>query len=112
MEAIIKCLGNPQNLGVNLDTGNTWLGGSDPVEFAQAFKDKIYHVHWKDLPEEWNQQRGKMYGCGFGQIALGDGVINLKEIFNIVRKVDCCTLEIAGDDNLIRSRKFLESMDR
>ena len=35
-------------LGLNLDTGNLWLGGGDPVEFIRKFGDRIGHIHWKD----------------------------------------------------------------
>ncbi len=69
IRAITEALGNPAHLGVNLDTGNSWLGGADPVEFARAFKDRIGHVHWKDLPADWQEKRGTMYGCGFGPVA-------------------------------------------
>ena len=54
LQGVFDRLGNPASLGLNLDTGNSWLGGADPVEMAKVFKDKIHHIHWKDLPEEWN----------------------------------------------------------
>ena len=58
LQDVFDRLGNPDSLGVNLDTGNSWLGGADPVEMAKVFKDKIHHVHWKDLSEEWEPKRG------------------------------------------------------
>ncbi len=45
IQDVFDRLGNPDSLGVNLDTGNSWLGGADPVEMAKVFKDKIHHVH-------------------------------------------------------------------
>lgn len=39
-------------LGLNLDTGNLWLGGGDPVAYVRKFGSKIEHVHWKDMPAE------------------------------------------------------------
>ena len=65
LEDVFDRLGNPESLGVNLDTGNSWLGGADPVEMAGVFKDKIHHIHWKDLDAEWEPKRGTMFGCGF-----------------------------------------------
>jgi inosose dehydratase len=110
MEGIMKTLGNPSNLGVNMDTGNCWLGGTDPVEFAKHFKEKIKHVHWKDLPKEFEQKRGKEFGCGFSPIALGEGVIDIAGAYRVLKDVECCTLEIGGDDNLKRSAKYLEQL--
>ncbi len=71
LQEVFARLGNPDSLGVNLDTGNSWLGGADPVEMAKVFRDKIHHIHWKDLSEEWEPKRGTLYGCGFSTIALG-----------------------------------------
>ena len=71
---IMAAVDDHPSLGVNLDTGNSWLGGTDPVEMAKVFKDKIHHVHWKDLPAEWEEKRGTMYGCGFSPIALPSAV--------------------------------------
>jgi inosose dehydratase len=110
MKALFEALGHPDNLGVNLDTGNSWLGGSDPVEYAKAFKEKIEHVHWKDLPADWEEKRGTIYGCGFSPIALGDGVIDLAAIYEIVKDVEYCTLEIGGDENVLKSYSYLKSL--
>lgn len=113
MRAIIDMLGAPSHLGVNLDTGNSWLGGSDPVEFAIAFRDQIAHVHWKDLPSEWETRRGTLYGCGFGPIALGDGVIDIAGVYDVLKdapQLEYSTLEVGGDDNVRRSYAYLKSL--
>ena len=110
VEGIFKALGNPANLGVNMDTGNCWLGGTDPVAYAKHFKDKIRHVHWKDLPKEFEKKRGKEFGCGFSPIALGEGVIDIAGAYKVLKDVEYCTLEIGGDDNLKKSVQYLESL--
>ena len=113
MEALFERLGNPESLGINIDTGNSWLGGSDPVVMANTFKDKIYHIHWKDLPAEWEEKRGTMWGCGMGPIALGDGVVDVAGVFEVLKDaphVEYSTLEVGGDDNLIRSYAYLQSL--
>ena len=113
MQSIISGLGKSPNLGVNLDTGNTWLAGSDPVEYANAFKDVIGHVHWKDLGEDWVDKRGKIFGCGFSNIALGDGLIDIAGVYDVVKdapRLSYTTLEIGGDDNLKKSLEYLESL--
>ena len=102
---IMDCLGNPKSLGVNMDTGNSWLGGTDPVEMAKAFKDKIFHVHWKDLGAEWIERRGKQFGCGFSTIALGDGVIDIKGVVDVLadrKEIHASTLEIGGTADMLR----------
>lgn len=113
MRAIMQGLGDPEHLGVNLDTGNSWLGGADPVEFATVFKDKIGHVHWKDLPAEWEAQRGQMYGCGFGPVALGEGVIDLAGVYEVLKdapNLEYSTLEVGGEDNMRRSYEYLKGL--
>jgi len=104
LQDIFDRLGNPTSLGVNLDTGNSWLGGADPVEMAKVFKDKIHHVHWKDLGEEWVSKRGKEFGCGFSSIALGDGVIDIKGVCDVLKDSDIenSTLEIIGSEEILK----------
>lgn len=113
MQQILDTLGASSNLGVNLDTGNVWLGGSDPVAFARVFKDRIGHVHWKDLGQEWVARRGQIYGCGFSLIALGTGEIDIAGVYDVLKDaphLEYTTLEIAGDDNLLQSYEFLQSL--
>jgi inosose dehydratase len=112
IQAIMEKLGNPENLGVNMDTGNSWLGGADPVEMARTFKDIIWHIHWKDLPSEWEELRGTMYGCGFGPIPLGEGVIDVKGVYEVLKdgEAEYTTLEVGGDENVLASMKYLESL--
>jgi inosose dehydratase len=109
LNAILDRLDRPENLGVNLDTGNSWLGGADPVEMAEAFKDIIWHIHWKDLPADMESIRGSVYGCGFSEIALGEGVIDIPGVYNVLKdsSAEYTTLEIAGDDNLRNSYDYL-----
>lgn len=111
IQDVFDRLGNPESLGVNLDTGNSWLGGADPVEMAKIFKDKIHHIHWKDLGAEWEPRRGTMYGCGFSTIALGDGVIDIKGVCDVLAdaNIQSSTLEIVGsEDILTKSVKYLK----
>src|SRR5210317_628798 len=104
LQDVFDRLGNPDSLGVNLDTGNSWLGGADPVEMAKVFKDKIHHIHWKDLGEEWVEKRGTLYGCGFSTIALGDGVIDIAGVCEVLKdaNVRSSTLEIIGSEDILK----------
>lgn len=110
LQDVFDRLNNPESLGVNLDTGNSWLGGVDPVEMATVFKHKIHHIHWKDLGAEWEPKRGKQYGCGFSTIALGDGVIDIKGVCDVLKdcQIETSTLEIMGEPDIYkRSKDYL-----
>ena len=76
-----------QFLGLNLDTGNSFIAGQDPVEFCKRFKDKIRHVHIKDVSESLAAvARGDQTGIAVSQCAIGDGVNadNIREIISIL----------------------------
>lgn len=112
LQDVLDRLGNPDALGINLDTGNAWLGGADPVEMAKVFRDKIHHVHWKDLSDQWESKRGSLYGCGFSTIALGDGVIDIAGVCEVLKDADVAssTLEIVGTPEiLLKSVKYLRA---
>ena len=112
MEQIIDVC-DSDALGINLDTGNLWLGGGDPIAMIQKLGSKIEHIHWKDLPKEMEEQRGKIFGCGMSLIPLGTGVVGIEEIYNELVKVGYnghSTLEIAGQDAVLQSYKYLKSM--
>jgi sugar phosphate isomerase/epimerase len=75
-------------LGLNLDTGNSFIAGQDPIAFAQRFKDRISHVHVKDVSESLAAAvRGDETGIAVSQCALGDGVNadNIRGCLEILR---------------------------
>lgn len=101
MKALLDVLGHEDTVGVNLDTGNSWLGGSDPMDFIKTFGARIKHVHWKDMPSEWIPRRGTLYGCGMSVIPLGDGVVGIQKIVDALLEIGFngpTTLEVAGAD--------------
>ncbi len=103
---VMKALDYPKALGVNLDTGNSWLGGSDPVDLAKKYHDKIFHIHWKDLGPEWLEKRGKVFGCGFSTIEVGTGCIDIAGVIDVLKdrkEIRYSTLEVAGTPELLRA---------
>ena len=62
-------------LRMNMDTGNTFIAGRDPVAFLERFRGKVSHVHVKDVSESLAAAaRGDMTGIAVSQCAIGDGV--------------------------------------
>ncbi|OHB67260.1 MAG: sugar phosphate isomerase [Planctomycetes bacterium RBG_13_62_9] len=90
-------------IGINFDTGNSYLSGKDPLEWLEHVKDRLVHVHAKDISIQHSQaERGKVTGTPAG-CACGDGVIDWKQVVricktarrDIVLSVECGTIEQA-----------------
>jgi len=62
-------------LRMNLDTGNTFISGRDPVQFCRRFLDRIRHVHIKDVSESLAASvRGEQTGIAVSHCSIGEGV--------------------------------------
>lgn len=115
MAELLDQLGCEETVGLCLDTGNAWLGGSEPLDYVRLFGARIKHVHWKDMGENWLPQRGTVFGCGMATIALGDGVVGLRQIVEALTESGFdgeTTLEIAGVENVKRSLERLQRWGR
>ena len=111
MADLLENLGHEKHLGICLDTGNSWLGGEEPLDYVKAFGRRIKHVHWKDMPAQWEPRRGTMYGCGMATIPLGEGVVGIRGIVEALLAIGfdgATTLEIAGAENVRRSLANLQ----
>ena len=111
MSELLDQLGNEDTVGVCLDTGNAWLGGSEPLDYVRRFGTRIQHVHWKDISAEWVPRRGSIFGCGMATIPLGDGVVGVEKIADALLQAGFegeTTLEIAGLENIRQSLLRLE----
>jgi len=74
MEQILSFFDSPY-LRLNLDTGNTFIAGQEPVEFLRRFRDKVSHCHIKDVSEELAQAvRGGLTGIATSVVSIGEGV--------------------------------------
>jgi sugar phosphate isomerase/epimerase len=90
-------------IGINFDTGNSYLGGEDPYEWLERVKGRLVHLHAKDIAVEQSEaERGKVTGTPVG-CACGDGVIDWAKTIAICRtmkndvvfSVECGTVEQA-----------------
>ena len=87
LEQMLSCHDSPL-LRMNLDTGNSFIAGQDPVQFCDRFIDKITHVHVKDVSESLALAvRGGQTGIAVSQCAIGDGVnaMNIRRCLEILR---------------------------
>ena len=74
-------------LRMNMDTGNTFIAGQDPVAFLERFKHKVSHVHVKDVSASLAAaMRGELTGIAVSATAIGDGVNvdNIRRCFDIL----------------------------
>jgi sugar phosphate isomerase/epimerase len=74
MEEMLAFTDSPY-LGMNMDTGNTFIAGQDPVRFLEKFKRRVNHVHIKDVsPSLAGSARGELTGIAVSHCAIGEGV--------------------------------------
>ncbi|MBN1816666.1 MAG: sugar phosphate isomerase/epimerase [Sedimentisphaerales bacterium] len=74
MERILDLFDSPY-LRLNLDTGNTFIAGQDPVAFLRRFREKLSHCHIKDVSEDLARAvRGGETGIACSVVAIGEGV--------------------------------------
>lgn len=91
-------------IGINFDTGNSYLGGEDPYVWLARVLDRLVHLHAKDISvRQSDSERGKVTGTPVG-CACGDGVIDWARVAAICRKaprdivfsVECGTVDQAA----------------
>ncbi|GAF96139.1 unnamed protein product, partial [marine sediment metagenome] len=72
-------------IGINFDTGNSYLCGHDPIEWLQRVKDRLVHLHAKDISVQQSEdERGKVTGTPVG-CACGGGIIDWKKVVQICK---------------------------
>ena len=91
-------------VGINFDTGNSYLAGEDPYRWLARVLGRLVHLHAKDISiQQSKSERGKVTGTPVG-CACGDGVIDWERVIAICRKakrdivfsVECGTIEQAA----------------
>lgn len=102
LDRIYELVDSPA-IGINFDTGNSYLSGQDPIEWLKHVKDRLVHLHAKDISVQQSEdERGKVTGTPSG-CACGQGVIDFKQVVkicksaprDIVLSVECGTIEQA-----------------
>ena len=101
-------------LGFNLDTGNTFIAGGNPVDFLERFLPKLNYVHVKDVsPGLATALRGEDTGIAMSESPIGQGVnaANIAECIRRLKEADwdgILSVECLGtDENLQASIAWL-----
>lgn len=99
-------------IGVNWDTGNSYLAGvEDPYEGLMQVREQVLHIHAKDISMEQSEAvRGTVTGTPVG-CACGEGMVNWDKVFEIMEPVDreiFLSVECGRIDEAERSLVFLE----
>jgi sugar phosphate isomerase/epimerase len=102
LDKIYELVDSPA-IGINFDTGNSYLCGHDPIVWIERVVDRLVHLHAKDISvSQSDSERGKVTGTPVG-CACGDGVIDWPKVIeickaaprDIVFSVECGTVEQA-----------------
>jgi sugar phosphate isomerase/epimerase len=101
-------------LGFNLDTGNSFIAGGNPVDFLKRFLPKLRYMHIKDVsPALASAMRGEETGIAMSDTPIGKGVnaANIKECIRLLKKAKwdgVISVECSGtDENLAASISWL-----
>ena len=87
LDKMLNFCGDTPWLRLNLDTGNSFIAGQDPVTFTQRFLNKVDHCHIKDVSQSLaDAVRGGQTGIAISHCAAGEGVNadNIKECLNLL----------------------------
>lgn len=102
LDRICHLVSSP-SIGINFDTGNSFLAGQDPLAWLEHVAGRLVHLHAKDISVAQSEaERGKVTGTPVG-CACGDGVTNWDRVIEICRRaprdivfsVECGTVEQA-----------------
>lgn len=99
----IHALVDSPAIGINFDTGNSYLGGEDPIAWLTRVRDRLVHLHAKDISvAQSDAERGRVTGTPVG-CACGEGVIDWAQVIAVCREaprpivlsVECGTVDQA-----------------
>jgi len=104
-------------LRFNMDTGNSFIAGLDPLEYIKQFRKYLTHAHIKDVSQELAAAlRGEETGIASSTVPIGGGVNaeNIKKCIDYLKQTDwsgAISIECYGSDENIRdSVAFLRGL--
>ena len=82
----IHALVDSPAIGINFDTGNSYLCGHDPYAWLGRVLPRLVHLHAKDISASQSRdERGKVTGTPVG-CACGEGEIDWARVIEICRR--------------------------
>ncbi len=104
-------------LRLNMDTGNTFIAGLDPLEYLKRLRKYLSHAHIKDVSESLAAAvRGDDTGIASSEVPIGGGVNaeNIKACIQFLKETQwdgCVSIECNGsDENTRLSVEFLRGI--
>lgn len=104
-------------LRLNMDTGNTFIAGKNPLEYLKSLHKYVSHAHIKDVSEELAAiARGEDTGIATSEVGIGEGVNaqNIEKCVNYLKDIDwdgVVSIECYGADEKIQSSvEFLRDL--
>ena len=85
IDTLLRMLDNSV-VGFAPDSGQIAKGGADPVDVVNDWKDRVQHVHLKDVDPRWPEMRarGAKLESPEGYCTLGDGIVRLEAFLDAV----------------------------
>jgi sugar phosphate isomerase/epimerase len=101
-------------IGINYDTGNSYLQDNDPVEYLKALgPENVVHLHAKDITlEQSDEERGEVTGTPVG-CAVSEGVVDWHAVFEVLEEAGfdgVVSVEAGTFEEARTSYEFLEEM--
>ena len=116
LDRMLNFVDSPR-LRFNLDTGNTFIAGGNPVDFLKRFLPKLSYMHIKDVSASVAAaMRGEETGIAMSESPIGQGVNaeNIKTCIGLLKKArwdGVISVECLGtDENLSASISWLRDL--
>lgn len=104
-------------LRLNMDTGNTYIAGLDPLEYLQALRRYLTHAHIKDVSAGLAAAcRGEETGIATSEVSVGEGVNaeNIRKCIEYMKQTGfdgAISIECSGtEQNIAKSVAFLRGL--
>ena len=106
-----------EHLRFNMDTGNSFIAGLDPLEYLKEFRQYLSHAHIKDVsPGLAAAVRGEETGIATSEVPIGGGANaeNIKKCLAYLNETGwdgVVSIECHGsDENIRQSVEFLRTL--
>lgn len=106
-----------EHLRFNMDTGNAFIAGLDPLEYMKRFRKYLTHAHIKDVSQELVAAvMGEETGIACSEVPIGGGANaeNIERCIEYLKETDwsgAISIECNGaDDNIRKSVEFLRGL--